>query len=391
MIIKYPPIQGGVSRDSYWLARLFAEIGHEVTVVTNSFEVESEYRLTLDQSDDAFLEGNFGKGSIRLIRTYKDPAHIYIPINNPSVSKIVGLCLQAIEESRPDVIYTHYVEPFGFCAMIVSLLTGIPYIIRHAGSDVGRLMQTDQLKPAYKEVFRKAALVLNSPRLFGTFQSFGVEPHRLLSINTSYLHPDIFAPSPNVVSNEHLTLCIYGKAGKVKGSFALMRAIRQLKDKDEDVYLKARWGGRAMPLVTDFIEKLKIADRVELLPFVAQWRIPDFIHSCDVSLFLEHDFNIKIHSPSVPRELLACGSPFITTAEIADKRNYRELFVNGENCLVVSNPNDTDQLMEIILSLKDASLRQKLAQNAGKTLNTVAMREKAVQAVTTMLEIALDN
>jgi hypothetical protein len=37
---KYPPIQGGVSAQTYWAVRGLAERGHEVCVVTNADEVE---------------------------------------------------------------------------------------------------------------------------------------------------------------------------------------------------------------------------------------------------------------------------------------------------------------------------------------------------------------
>jgi hypothetical protein len=37
---KYPPIQGGVSAQTYWAARGLAAGGHDVSVVTKAAEVE---------------------------------------------------------------------------------------------------------------------------------------------------------------------------------------------------------------------------------------------------------------------------------------------------------------------------------------------------------------
>ncbi len=391
MIVKYPPIQGGVSRDCYWLARLFAEMGHEVTVVTNAFEVEDQYRLALEPEDDSYLQGKFEEGSIRLVKTSIDPRHMYIPQNNPTVSKLVGLSLEAIAHSRPDLIYSHYLEPYGFTAMIVSAISGIPYVIRHAGSDVGRLMLTEQLKPAYIEVFRRAKVVLGSARMYGTFLSFGIQPDQIMNISVNYLHPNFFTPSNEEVRySDVLTLGIYGKAGRGKGSFALLRAIRYLKNQGENVRLKARWGGREMSEVHKSIADLNIQDKVDLLPFVPQWRIPDFIHSCDASLFLEHSFSITQHSPSVPRELLTCGAAIIITSEIAQKTIYRKILTDGYNCLVLGDPKDTPAVAEKILMLKDIHLRTTLSCNAGKTLSTSEMRERAVRSVNILLEAALE-
>ncbi len=45
---KYPPIQGGVSAQTYWAARGLAERGHQVYVVTNAADAEDAYRIHLD-------------------------------------------------------------------------------------------------------------------------------------------------------------------------------------------------------------------------------------------------------------------------------------------------------------------------------------------------------
>ncbi len=58
-IIKYPPIQGGVSRHGYWLAREMAERGNQIFVVTNANEVEDDYRIHLDDEDREWYEVAF--------------------------------------------------------------------------------------------------------------------------------------------------------------------------------------------------------------------------------------------------------------------------------------------------------------------------------------------
>ena len=44
MIGKYPPIQGGVSRENFWQTYTLAQAGFDVHVVTNAQEVENEFR-----------------------------------------------------------------------------------------------------------------------------------------------------------------------------------------------------------------------------------------------------------------------------------------------------------------------------------------------------------
>ena len=57
-ISKYPPIEGGISSSTYWLARGLGERGHEVHIVTNALEVEDEYRETLDINDPNYSPKN---------------------------------------------------------------------------------------------------------------------------------------------------------------------------------------------------------------------------------------------------------------------------------------------------------------------------------------------
>lgn len=57
---KYPPIEGGVSTTTYWLARGLAERGSVVHIVTNAGEVENAYQMRLIGEDVDWLEPRFG-------------------------------------------------------------------------------------------------------------------------------------------------------------------------------------------------------------------------------------------------------------------------------------------------------------------------------------------
>jgi hypothetical protein len=142
MIGKYPPIQGGVSADNYWTAQLLAEMGHEVHVLTNADEVEPEYRIKMTDDDILRLGGFRDTSFIEVHMTTIDKNHVFIPQTNPSVSKLLSLGIEITNLFRPDVIWAHYLEPYGVVACLLSSLTKIPYVFRHAGSDIGRLMLT---------------------------------------------------------------------------------------------------------------------------------------------------------------------------------------------------------------------------------------------------------
>ncbi|MBA7662612.1 hypothetical protein ES703_70641 [subsurface metagenome] len=58
MIGKYPPIEGGVSTRTYWLARALGEQGVEVHIVTNAQEVEEEYKEIIQDGDPEYAPPN---------------------------------------------------------------------------------------------------------------------------------------------------------------------------------------------------------------------------------------------------------------------------------------------------------------------------------------------
>lgn len=58
LITKYPPIEGGISSQAYWLVKALGQRGHEVFVVTNADEVERDYREQTEKSDACLASDN---------------------------------------------------------------------------------------------------------------------------------------------------------------------------------------------------------------------------------------------------------------------------------------------------------------------------------------------
>lgn len=348
MICKYPPIQGGVSADAYWTVQLLSELGHEVQVLTNAPEVEDEYKLNLNEDDERLLTGYRRQNSTVVHTSHVDKRHVFIPQNNPSVSKLVGIGLRVIEEMKPDLIWSYYVEPYGVVALLLSKLTGVPYIVRHAGSDLGRLMLTDQLKPLYHEVFRNAVAVLTNSFHFPKFKEMGVDEKRTIQYVSVKVPADVFYPKP--MPKGKFTVGIYGKSGPSKGSLELIKAVSLLKAEGFPVNLKALWGGQFLPKVRQEIETLDVADRVLVQGYVPHWKVPNFIWSCHIVLFLENNFSISFHGPGVPIESLCCGRPVLTTEEIEKKRP--NTLKKGENCIIV--PSSPLKPEDIAMALKEA-------------------------------------
>lgn len=315
-ISKYPPIQGGVSSQSFWLSRVLAELGHTVTVLTNAMEVEEQSRVELETDDEVFAANKGGKDGLTVISTHSDREHFYIPHGNPSVTKLVGVGLEIIEALKPDVIYTRYLEPYGVAGAILSLYTGIGHAVAHAGSDVGRLMKSTQLTSAYRMVLDQACAVVTTQP-----DKLGVDAEKCLAPSSHYLPRRFFYPR---VGAERRTFRfgIFGKVGRFKGTTELLDAVVLLTQARIEFEVHALWGGEGSEGLDEAIRDRGIAGRMAVRRFLPHWHVPEFICSCDAILFLENGFPIAGHTPWVPMEALACGRPVLTTREIADKPMY---------------------------------------------------------------------
>ncbi len=94
-ISKYPPIQGGISAKTYWLAQGLAERGIETHVVTNGNCVESEYRID-DTSPDPHPN---------LHIHFVDPdLPWHIPYSDLYVPRLLDKALQVSRENEIDLI-----------------------------------------------------------------------------------------------------------------------------------------------------------------------------------------------------------------------------------------------------------------------------------------------
>lgn len=185
---KYPPIQGGVSARNYWITRWLAERGHHVHVVTNAAEVESAFRIGFLPedpkfpnlpADEAWLSIVSERGCLRVSQTQPHDAHArHVPDHNPFVTKLASLAIEAIERERLDTVVGTYFEPYAVAAWMAAKLTGRPLIVRHAGSDIARLLRHPQLRPCYEALLRDAAIVCGSGSTVREFAA-PVSPRRV--------------------------------------------------------------------------------------------------------------------------------------------------------------------------------------------------------------------
>jgi hypothetical protein len=302
-----------------------------------------------------------------LVSSQPEPHARYIPFANPFVTKLAALTTDvAAGPHPPDVLAAAYLEPYGPAAALASTWSGVLFGIRHAGSDIGRLMQSAQLRTAYPRVLTSADFVVGSDSTVRTPTGIGVDQrvlHRVgrSGLPTRYFHPGVepldvdrirrlrhgLPPGRTGEAVAHLldkpidaalpSIGIYGKIGYTKGSFDLIRALGELRRAGHEFNFLAMCRGNA-PMMGRFVAAVEaegLGPCTWPLPFIPHWLVPRFIRACAAVCFLERDLPIAIHNPSVPRatEIGTCGRRDVGPADDEHPRFVEELvgFLSGSS------------------------------------------------------------
>lgn len=390
-VVKYPPIQGGVSALSYRVTMALAAAGHQVSVVTNADEVEDEYRMWMRSEDRARLEAKFPNGgSVTLVATSplgrKTSEHI--PQSKPFVTKLASLATEEIKRIDADVVYSYYLEPYGVAAHLAAQWTGVPHVVQHAGSDRTRLLAHPDMSLAYREVLRRADLVIARP---GTIEGFGVPADRVVDLRPRGL-PAVFADAevapldvnatvaalaaaghPWITNTARMpddcaTFGIYGKLSEYKGSYDLLAALARVKSQGGRFNLVVMSGGTQRVRFLDAVRDAGLADRTWTLPFLPHWRVPEFLRSLTAACFLERRFPIAIHTPGIPAEILSTGTCLVVSREVTEKQQFRGELRHGVNGYLIEEPSDVDELATALAAIAADVAAARAVGAAGRAL-----------------------
>jgi glycosyltransferase involved in cell wall biosynthesis len=378
LVGKYPPIQGGISGQTYVAAQLLASRGHRVDVVTNAREVEPGFRQLVLPADERRLAAPAPPGAVRVHATQELPEGAYVPWANPYLSKLLGLTLAAAEEASSDALVGWYLEPYGVVAAMAGRITGLPVMLIHAGSDVGRLAEHPDLAGAYRWAIASSDRIQTDPRVILRLTALGAEPDQFVFPGASRLPAFFWEEAPALDVREWWpaaleryrqladtgagpqppgqvvsldpgvpTVGVYGKVAEAKGSFDLLAVLSRLAAAGARFNLLAAVGGQARDL-SRFLDRVwsdnDLRERSVVLPFLPPWRVPELLAACDVACCLERRFPISFHSSRVPIEIATSGTCLVCSSEVVAPHAGDGAFAHGETCIEVKDPVDHDEL-----------------------------------------------
>ena len=93
--------------------------------------------------------------------------------------------------------------------------------------------------------------------------------------------------------------------------------------------------------------------------FVPPWSMPGIIRASRAVVMPEHDFPVPGHSPILPREVLACGTCLVISAELRGKVAEGALS-DGENALVAEPARTAELASRLSIAVQDEDAARRI-------------------------------
>jgi glycosyltransferase involved in cell wall biosynthesis len=301
IVSKFPPIEGGIAARTYWRVRHLLETGHRVAVVTNSGGVEPEYRIAGCEDHLAWLRDGLGL----VVRDSPGPVPWHIPESPAYLERLLNELLTVLRSSDWDVVESDYLVPYGIAGHLASRMVGLPHVVRHGGSDLGKFLDHPGFAILLREVLASAQEVItdveNAPRLRQLGASVTVAP--------------VYEVDRAVFSSEGRRHRegppVYAFVGKVNHHWrrkGLDSVARWYANQPKNsVRLKLIGQGRGVGDFTEWARKELGADLV-VEPFVPPWEMPGVFREIDWVFALSVDDPIaNVSMLAAEAEASGCG------------------------------------------------------------------------------------
>jgi glycosyltransferase involved in cell wall biosynthesis len=250
--------------------------------------------------------------------------------------------------AREDLLRRHVSADPGRHQLTVLLGWTDPPILRHAGSDLERLMRIAQ--PSTVDRRDAAAMTADEINRLVDTTPAGPQPDRAFG-----------AAVP--------TIGMYGQPGESKGTYDLVGALGIVRAAGLDFNLVLLSGYAQNQRLTAAIETAGIGDRTWRLPFIPHRRLAGFIRACTAVCFLERGFPAPTFDAVGPHEVLSTGTCLVLSGAIHAKLRSRDQLIDGDNLVLVDDPRDRETLAKKFHALIE---RPELAAEIGSRGQRVA-------------------
>lgn len=372
LLTKFPPIQGGESNKAFFLVKELVLRGHDVTIITNSLELNENLLYQMSNLDIDYLKHE--RLTIYNLKSF--PLFKFIPFYDPSSEYIISTGIEIISKEKFDVIIGWYLLPFCSSAFTLSKISSIKFVVQHAGSDLKKLLPHPKLKFFLGHILKSADGIFTYPSSLNFMQKFN---------KNTFVHrpaiPKQFNPFDDRIDlKEYLglnidpnkTILFLGKISKAKGVEFLIKAFKPISTK----YNLLIVGEGAYKSKLEEQIKNEEIENVFFHRFIPPWRIPSLTRAIKCVVIPEWNFGVEIHRSGIPLETILCGKQALVSSQIID--NYFSLarFLTQINC-----PDTKEFTSKLEIALKSLEAEQFLKANYEIMRNEVASFEDYVTSV----------
>ncbi len=335
-ISKYPPLEGGIAAKTYWLCNSLAKRGHTIHIITDRIDATPEYTSPI-------YEDTFNHQNIYVHRPQSEiPWHI--PNQPDRTSELLNLALNVIEEYGADAIDTGYLVPYGLVGYLASKITGIPFIIRHGGSDIEKFLKKGFWGNLFQKALCEAAVVITDPANIEYIKSYST---RIVSLPPYVPDPSFFKQGNRTLYDKPV-LALIGKANhywKHKGWHKVIDIINCLGSKYTYLFITQGVG------LENFKKHVNDNSDVDIQwgKFVHPFEMPRILNSINGIFLLEEELPINNFSN------LFVEAIYSFTKVISDKNDLLSFyshqglhFAHIEDDIIVVPPTRPDKSAEII-------------------------------------------
>jgi len=338
IISKYPPIEGGISSRTFWLTRALVERSHRVNIVTDRLDATPEY--SVQQYEDAPETKN--------LSVHRPSAEMpwHIPNNNHFDLDLLNTAVRVIKETNAEVIDTGYLVPYGLVGYLTSQISGVPFVLRHGGSDIHKFLDAGIFSELLNDAVRKASLVVTDRMNYSTMCQLSDN----VVVTSPYVpNPSFFKPSEEPVQGKP-TLALIGKSNYHWTHKAWDRAVdimERLEDKFRFIIVSQ---GIGFEYFKQYAEKRLDNRNLIWRNFVHPLEMPKLINEVDGIFALFKQLPFPAFSNLI-LEVLCCGKRIITDfSMIMDF--YESEGVNSElfSSRIVQIPDNDSEMAANIIS-----------------------------------------
>ncbi|MEG6503638.1 MULTISPECIES: glycosyltransferase [unclassified Desulfovibrio] len=335
LIGKYPPLQGGIAAKAWSLSRRMAQYDIFFDVV--GIVPPENYSTPLPPP---------ASGKTIFVPLCDKNLPWTVPGGDMLTERIVSAALELAQREKYDLVEVNYLAPYGLAAALVAEILGLPLLLRHAGSDIAKLLNYPSTKLAMHQLLHAAKCIVthvDNP-LFTFFPDI---PLSRFQIYPRYqADPAIFFPSdkPDDALSRFSLLCVgkFNYHWKLRGIDLAAHALEKLPN----WRLMSIGSGNAFLQARQELEKIGLGQRLTFSNFIAPHKMGELLQTVDAVWGFVRPGGVEDVS-NIWWEAAASARPILSNASL-------------------SLPSECQRLRNVVYQIKDE------ASSVASALNKIA-------------------